>query len=200
MVWVPKSPPEGYIHLKLNKGVYSPKTLDGEGVGSEDPAKENVPFNFPGKICFLLWMEHRKGLEDSLVGGFSPTHLKIFPQIGMKIKTVSNHQMFFLFNDTRTKEASPRIEDSDTPKMSGWEREGLIVKFGSGSKKNILGSTSHSVNPFHLIFRLYCIVSKRINKHSNGKSQSWIGNNYIFKWWISIAMFHYQSVSLFHGL
>lgn len=45
---VPKSPPEGYIHLKLNKGVYSPKTLDGEGLGSEDPA-ENVPFNFPGE-------------------------------------------------------------------------------------------------------------------------------------------------------
>ena len=120
MVWVPNSPPEGYIHLKLNKGVYSLKTWDGEGVGSEDPA-ENVPFNFPGeKLSFFLWMEHRKGLEDSLVGGFSPTHLKNmlvkldhFPKGWDEHKNVSNHLMFFLFNDTWTKEASPRTKDSE---------------------------------------------------------------------------------------
>ena len=156
MVWVPNSPPEGYIHLKLNKGVYSLKTWDGEGVGSEDPA-ENVPFNFPGeKLSFFLWIEHRKGLEDSLVGGFSPTHLKNmlvkldhFPKGWDEHKNVSNHLMFFCSTTLgpRKLPQEPRIQKS---KMSGSSTGRIDGEVRIGIQKKLPGIHIDTCQPFPL--------------------------------------------------
>ena len=117
MVWVSKSPPEGCTTLKFNKGVY-PLNLGWWRGFSEDPAENAVQLSRGRIIVFFGW---------SIVRGWNITSWwvnqtiwKIFvkldhetPRIGMNTKTVLNHQMFFLFNDTWTKEASPRTKDSE---------------------------------------------------------------------------------------